>query len=301
MAGNRDIDHQSGVETTGHEWDGIKELNNPLPRWWLLVFYATIIWAIGYWVVYPAWPLLPGASRTADYTKGLLGYSPRADANAGVAADKAAQSKYADLIAKDSLADINANPELLKFSIAVGRAAFVNNCAGCHGTGAQGNLDIGSANLNAGNWRWGGTLDAIDQTITYGVRNGSDKARGGGSVAGMPSLKDTLKPEQISDVAEYVLELSNKPHDAAAAERGKAIFTGEGGCTSCHGGDAKGNPDLGSANLTAGIFQWGGTKADLIKTIANGRAAVMPAWGDKLGNTAVKELAVYVHSLGGGQ
>ncbi len=299
MADNRDIDHHSGVETTGHEWDGIRELNNPLPRWWVLVFYATIVWAIAYWVVFPSWPLLPGADRAADYTKGIWGLSERAAVNAAVAADKAAQSKFTDMIAKESVTEINSNPELLKFSMTAGRAAFLNNCAGCHGSGAQGGP--GFPNLNSGNWRWGGTLDAIDQTIMYGVRNGSDQARGGGNAAGMPSFKENLKPEQINDAAEYVLELSNKPHDAAAAEKGKAIFTGEGGCTTCHGDDAKGNLELGSANLTGGIFQWGGTKADLVQTITNGRAGVMPVWAGKLEPTTIKELAVYVHSLGGGQ
>jgi cytochrome c oxidase cbb3-type subunit 3 len=293
MADNRDIDHHSGVETTGHEWDGIKELNNPLPRWWVLVFYATIVWAIGYWVALPAWPML------TDYTKGMLGYSERAAVNAAVAADKAAQSKWNEAIAKASLADVNKSPELLNFSMAVGKAAFANNCAGCHGRGAQGGP--GYPNLNDDNWLWGGTLDEINQTILYGVRNGSDKARGGGSTAGMPERASVLKPDQIGDVAEYVLSLSKRPHDAAAAERGKAIFSGDGGCTGCHGEDGKGNKDLGSVNLTTGIFQWGGTKADLVKTIAEGRTGVMPAWGDKLEPETIKELAVYVHSLGGGQ
>ncbi|MGO8951857.1 MAG: cytochrome-c oxidase, cbb3-type subunit III [Rhodomicrobium sp.] len=299
MADNRDIDHHSGVETTGHEWDGIRELNNPLPRWWVLVFYATIIWAIAYWVVFPSWPLLPGADRSADYVKGIWGLSERAAVNAAVAADKAAQSKFTDLIAKESVTEINSNPELLKFSMTAGRAAFLNNCAGCHGSGAQGNP--GYPNLNDDNWLWGGTLDQIDQTILNGVRNGSEQARGGGSTAGMPERASVLKPDQINDVAEYVLSLSKHSTDAAAAERGKAIFSGDGGCNACHGDDAKGNQELGSVNLTAGIFQWGGSKADVVKTITEGRAGVMPAWTGKLEPATIKELAVYVHSLGGGQ
>ena len=293
MADNRDIDHHSGVETTGHEWDGLKELNNPLPRWWVMVFWACILWSIGYWVAYPAWPGL------TDYTHGILANSERVNAMAGVAADKAAQGKFADAIGKMSLAEVNANPELLKFSAVAGRAAFLNNCAGCHGSGAQGGP--GFANLNDDNWLWGGKLDDVQQTILYGVRNGSDKARGGGALSGMPERASVLKPDQINDVAEYVLSLSKKPADAAAAARGKALFVGDGGCTACHGDDAKGNKDLGSANLTAGIFQWGGTKADIVKTITEGRAGVMPAWAGKLDATTVKELAVYIHSLGGGK
>ena len=293
MADNRDIDHHSGVETTGHEWDGLKELNNPLPRWWVMVFWACTLWAIGYWVAYPAWPGL------TDYTHGMLASSERADAMAGVAADKAAQSKFTDAIGKMSLAEVNANPELLKFSAVAGRAAFLNNCAGCHGSGAQGGP--GFANLNDDNWLWGGKLDDIQQTILYGVRNGSDKARGGGTLSGMPERASVLKPDQINDVAEFVLSLSKKSTDAAAAARGKALFAGDGGCTACHGDDAKGNKDLGSANLTAGIFQWGGAKADIVKTVTEGRAGVMPAWAGKLEPTTVKELAVYIHSLGGGK
>ena len=299
MADNRDIDHHSGVETTGHEWDGLKELNTPLPRWWVLVFWACIIWAIAYWVIFPTFPMLPGADRDADYTKGIWGVSERAQAMAGVAADKAAQSKYVDQISKMSLAEINANPDLSKFSSVAGRIAFLNNCAGCHGSGAQGGP--GFANLNDDNWLWGGTLDEISKTIQFGIRNGSDQARGGGATTGMPERASVLKPDQINDVAEYVLSLSKKSADAAAAARGKAVFAGDGGCTACHGDDAKGNKDLGSVNLTAGIFQWGGTKADIVKTITEGRAGVMPAWAGKLEPATVKELAVYIHSLGGGK
>ncbi len=295
MADNREVDQHSGVETTGHSWDGVRELDNPMPRWWILVFYACIVWAVCYWVAFPAWPML------SDYTKGVLGasYTGRNTVNAAVAADKAAQAKYTALIDKESFAEIKSNPDLMNFSRAVGRAAFVNNCAGCHGSGAQGNP--GFPNLNDDNWLWGGSIDEIDQTIEHGVRNGSEQARGGGSTAGMPERASVLKPDQIDDAAEYVLSLSNRPHDAAAAERGKVIFLGDGGCSGCHGDDAKGNKDLGSANLTSGIFQWGGTKADIVKTITEGRAGVMPAWAGKLAPETIKELAVYVHSLGGGQ
>ncbi|MGO9984020.1 MAG: cytochrome-c oxidase, cbb3-type subunit III [Rhodomicrobium sp.] len=295
MADNRDIDHHSGVETTGHEWDGVKELNNPLPRWWVLVFYACIVWAIGYWVLFPSWPMLSG------YTKGVWGLSERRAVNDAVAADKAAQAPFQEAIAKASLADIQADPKLSKFSRDIGRAAFLNNCAGCHGSGAQGGP--GFPNLNDDNWLWGGSLGAIETTILHGVRNGTEGARGDTTPNGMPAKGGNadLKDDQVNDVAEYVLSLSGKSQDAAAAERGKAVFNGDGGCASCHGEDGKGNKDMGSANLTAGIFQWGGTKADLVKTITKGREGVMPAWGDKLDKATVKELAVYVYQLGGGQ
>jgi cytochrome c oxidase cbb3-type subunit III len=291
MADNRDIDAHSGIETTGHEWDGIKELNKPLPRWWLYVFYATILWSIGYWVAYPAWPMLSG------YTKGLLGYSERAHVNESVASARAAQSKYNDAIAKASLAEIRANPDLLTFAIAGGRAAFANNCAGCHGRGAQGAL--GYPNLNDDNWLWGGTLDAIHQTISYGVRNDSDQARA--SLMPRFGLDKLLKPEQIDDVAEYVRSLSNLPHDAAASERGKTVYMGDGACASCHGEDGKGNQAVGAPNLTANIWLYGGSKDAIATTIRNGRGGVMPAWAGRLDAETLLKLAVYVHSLGGGQ
>jgi cytochrome c oxidase cbb3-type subunit III len=296
MAGNPEIDPHTGIETTGHSWDGIQELNTPLPKWWLYVLYATIVWSIGYWVVYPAWPLL------SDYTKGIWNYSDRAAVNAAVAENKKSQSKWSDAIGKASLAEIEAKPELLNFARVAGRSAFLINCAGCHGSGAQG--AAGFPNLNDDNWLWGGTVDEIQTTILHGVRNGTDtEARGTGSPNGMPAKAGNadLSESQINDVAEYVASLSNRPNDAAAAARGKAVFAGDGGCTTCHGEDGKGNKDLGSVNLTAGIFQWGGTKADLVKTITYGRQGVMPAWGGRLEPETVKELAVYVHTLGGGK
>jgi len=289
MADNKDIDHHSGVETTGHEWDGLKELNSPLPRWWVMVFWATIVWAVIYWALLPAWPMLTG------YTKGYLGYSERAAAMAAVKADQQAQKPWNEKIAAASLAEIKADPKLYEFASYAGRAAFLNNCAACHGSNATGGP--GYPNLQDDNWLWGGSLEDIQKTILYGVRNGSDKSRNAGATTGMPERASVLKPEQINDVAEYVLSLSKRSTDSAAAERGKAIFLGDGGCTACHGEDAKGNKEMGSANLTAGIFQWGGAKADIVKTITEGRAGVMPAWGEKLSPETVKELAVYISSL----
>jgi cytochrome c oxidase cbb3-type subunit 3 len=291
MAANRDVDALSGVETTGHEWDGIKELNKPLPKWWLYVFYITILWSIGYWVAYPAFPMI------SDYTKGLLGYSQRARLNASLAEARAAQAKYNDAIAKESFAEIKSNPELLNFALAGGRSAFQNNCAGCHGRGAQG--APGYPNLNDDNWIWGGTLEQIQQTILYGIRNGSEQAR----ASQMPrfGLDGLLTPDQISDTAEYVRSLSNLPHDPAAAERGKAIFHGEGGCVTCHGEDGKGNQDIGAPNLTVNIWLYGGAKEDIMKSIETGRGGVMPAWVNRLDPVTIKKVALYVHSLGGGQ
>ncbi len=291
MAGKGDIDSHSGVETTGHEWDGIKELNTPLPRWWLWVFYACILWAIGYWVLYPTWPMI------SDYSKGVLGWTQRASVAESLVEARASHATQNDAIAKANLAEIKANPDLLTFALANGKAAFMDNCAACHGRSAQG--APGFPNLNDDKWLWGGTLDDIRQTITYGVRSGNDKAH----LSQMPSFGEDklLTPEQINDAAEYVLSLSKLPHDAAAAERGNAVFHGDGGCLACHGEEGKGNQEFGAPNLTDNIWLYGGTKAAIMHQIQTGHGGVMPAWVDRLDPVTIKELALYVHSLGGGK
>jgi cytochrome c oxidase cbb3-type subunit 3 len=289
MAANREIDDVTGIETTGHEWDGIKELNKPLPKWWLYVFYACIVWSIGYWVAYPAWPLISG------YTEGMLGYSQRQTVARSIEEARAAQSQSNEAIAKAALADIAASPDLLQFAIAGGRAAFGDNCAPCHGRGAQGFK--GYPNLNDDDWIWGGTLDAIYLTLQHGIRAANDETR----QSAMPryGLDGVLTKEQISDTADYVLSLSGLNHEAAAAERGKAIFAEN--CAACHGEDGKGNQELGAPNLTDAIWLYGSAKADIVKSIETGRGGVMPAWAGRLDENTIKKLTIYVHSLGGGQ
>jgi cytochrome c oxidase cbb3-type subunit 3 len=291
MAAKSNVDAHTGVETTGHEWDGIQELNKPLPRWWLYIFYVTIIFAVVYWIAYPAFPML------TDYTRGMLGYSQRTRVNESVAGSRSEQNPYNAKIAAASLDEIRADPGLLQFALAGGRAAFANNCAGCHGRGAQG--AIGYPNLNDDNWIWGGTLDAIHETIRHGIRNGSDQAR----LSQMPrfGLDNLLTAEQIADTAEYVRSLSNLPHNGEAAKRGQAIFAGEGACTSCHGDAGKGNPEVGAPNLTVNIWTYGGSKDAIVTSITTGRGGVMPGWEGRLDAETIKKLAVYVHSLGGGQ
>lgn len=289
MAENKDYDDVTGIETTGHEWDGIKELNKPLPKWWLYVFYATIIWSVGYWIAYPAWPLV------SSYTKGVLGYSQRDAVRESIAEARAAQSEINDRVDQASLQEIKDTPELLQFAMAGGEAAFGDNCAPCHGRGAQG--FEGYPNLNDDEWIWGGTLEAIHQTIQYGIRNENDQSRFGQ----MPrfGLDGLLSEQQISDVAEYVMSLSGQEHDDPAAERGKTIY--EENCVACHGENGNGNPDLGAPNLNNAIWLYGSDKADIVTSIQTGRGGVMPPWSGRLDESTIKKLAVYVHSLGGGQ
>ena len=289
MTTKREIDDVTGVETTGHEWDGIKELNKPLPRWWLLTFYATIVWAVGYWVVYPAWPL------ANDYTRGIWGYSQRATVAAEVKAGIDAQASQRALLDRTPLADVRKNPELLRFASAAGAASFQTNCAPCHGRGAQG--FAGYPNLNDDDWIWGGSVEEIHKTILHGIRGTDPKTRS----AQMPKygLENLLDDAKINDAAEYVLSLSAKSTDAAAAGRGAAIFKEQ--CALCHGDDGRGKFDQGAPNLTDGIWLYGGKKEQVLESIRTGRGGMMPAWAPRLDAATLKSLAVYVHSLGGGK
>jgi len=285
-----EVDAVSRIATTGHEWDGIKELNTPLPRWWVWLFYATILWSFGYWVLYPAWPTISG------YTTGVLGYTNRTQIAADLADLQKLRGDKAVALQQTSLADIEKDPALLAFAQAQGKAAFANNCAPCHGVGATGGF--GYPNLNDDDWLWGGTIAAIRETIAYGVRSGNEK----GHESAMPGFgkNGILKPDEIVAVANYVRSLSDLPvRPGVDLAKGKATFADS--CSSCHGDDGKGNQDLGAPNLTDRIWLFGAEEAAIIDTITNGRAGVMPAWTDRLDPATINALAVYVHTLGGGK
>ena len=290
MSEDNEIDKVTGRTTTGHEWDGIKELNTPLPRWWVLTFYATILWAIGYWVVYPAWPMV------STYTAGILHYTNREAVAQDLATLEQLRGEKMAVLGNASLADIEKDPNLLALARARGKTVFADNCAPCHGSGAAGAK--GYPNLNDDEWIWGGSLDQIMQTIQFGARSGHDKTHEGQMLAfGRDGI---LKPDQIVTVANYVRSLSGlstaSGYDAAA---GRKIF--EENCVSCHGDGGKGNQEVGAPNLSDQIWLYGSDEAALVETITNGRAGVMPAWVGRLDPLTVKALAVYVHSLGGGK
>jgi cytochrome c oxidase cbb3-type subunit 3 len=292
-------DPKAKVGTTGHNWDGIEELNNPLPRWWVWVFYLCIAYALGYSVLYPAWPLIHGA------TPGLLGASTRADVAADIKRfDDANAPIKAKLVAAD-LTAIEGDADLKAYALEAGKSIFLNNCAPCHGAGAAGVQGKGYPNLLDNDWLWGGSLDAIHTTVTHGIRNTVDPdAR----LSQMPSFgKDgILTPEQIGDVVEHVLQISGQAHDAAKAEAGKQVFAEN--CAACHGDEGKGNRDVGAPNLTDAIWLYGGDRATITYTVTNARYGVMPTWGfappggtPRLTEDQIRSVAVYVHSLGGGE
>ncbi|MCJ8509296.1 cytochrome-c oxidase, cbb3-type subunit III [Rhizobium lemnae] len=285
---DKHIDDISGVETTGHEWDGIRELNNPLPRWWLWTFYATIVWALAYTVVYPAWPMLTSA------TKGLWGYSSRAELSAELSAAKTAKGDMLQKIAATPVKDILADPQLTKFATAAGAAAFKVNCVQCHGSGAAGGA--GYPNLNDDDWLWGGNIEQIHQTISHGIRFQDDPET---RTSEMPAFGDILKPDEIKQVAAYVVSLTDKPHNAALVEPGKQLFADN--CASCHGQDAKGNREFGAPNLADAIWLKVKGEEQIVAQIRQPKHGVMPGWNARLGDATVKQLAVYIHSLGGGE
>lgn len=282
----QEIDRLSGVSTTGHEWDGLKELNHPLPKWWLYVWYATILWALVYFVLYPSWPLV------SSYTTGLLGYSQRQAALDSVAAGQAARAEFGKGLADAPLAEIKSNPKLLEFAMANGKAAFGDNCAPCHGSGATGGP--GFPSLQDDDWIWGGKLEDIHQTLLVGVRSTHPDTR----VSDMPAFgKDgILKKDEIADVADFVLSLSGK---APANPKGKQLYADN--CAACHGDGGEGNVEVGAPRLNDAIWLYGGTKEKVVETITNARRGVMPAWAQRLDPVTIKSLAVYVHSLGGGK
>lgn len=285
------IDAESEPSTTGHEWDGIKEFNTPLPRWWLYTFYATIVFAVGYWLAYPAWPLI------GSYTHGILGWQSRTAVVTDVKTLQALRAPMNARIAEASLKDIETTPELLAFARAEGSAAFAQNCAPCHGAGGQGSH--GYPNLNADRWIWGGTLDEIYTTIEHGARWTADPQT---HMMMMPAFghEGMLNPQQISDVADYVRTLSGNPASPGAdPAKGAKIFADN--CAVCHGPHGKGNIKIGAPNLTTKIWLYGPTKADIMSRIENGGGGTMPAWHDRLDEPTIKALAVFVHSLGGGK
>ncbi|MEL6575546.1 MAG: cytochrome-c oxidase, cbb3-type subunit III, partial [Pseudomonadota bacterium] len=284
-----EVDQETGTETTGHTWDGIKELDTPLPKWWLWTFYATIAWGVLYTILYPAWPLVNSA------TAGILGYSTRGEVHEAIAEAAEAQSVYTDRIAAMSIDAVAADAELAQFSQAGGAAIFRNNCSQCHGAGAAGVQAAGYPNLRDDAWLWGGTLDDIEYTIRHGIRyDGDDDTR----YSEMPAFGDMgiLTKEQIEAVADHVLSLSG---GAESSEEGATLYVDN--CSACHGEEGRGEPSLGAPNIADAIWLYGGTKEKIVETVTHSRAGVMPNWTDRLTDAQIKQAAIYVHSLGGGQ
>lgn len=294
MSDKKYIDEISGTETTGHEWDGIEELNTPMPRWWLWVFYASIVWAIVYAVIMPAIPALPGMQ---GYTKGVINYSDRAEVNKAVTAMRADRAVYGEQLKDIKIEDLlkEENAELFRFAMAAGKSAFGDNCATCHGSGAQGFK--GYPNLNDDVWLWGGSFDDIRQTITYGIRSAHDETRL--SLMSAFGRDELLTRDEITDLTQYVLNFTGRADDLTHIDRSAVLF--EENCASCHGSDGTGMRKFGAPNLTDREWLYGWETTDVFNTIYNGRQGMMPNWNQRLSPEMISALAVYVHALGGGE
>jgi cytochrome c oxidase cbb3-type subunit III len=283
------IDAKTGVATTGHEWDGVRELNMPLPRWWLWLFYITIVWSVGYWIVYPTWPLI------TSFSQGTFGWSSRGDVSEELDRLRTLRAPTMNKLAAASAGEIAADPQLSDFARALSKPVFAENCAPCHGSGGGGAK--GYPNLNDDDWLWGGKLDDLVLTIRHGIRAADDKTRQGS----MPAFgrDGMLKAPEISAVADFVRTLAKLPVTNANTTLGAKLFAEN--CAVCHGNDGKGKRDLGAPDLTDAIWLFGSDKTAIMEGITNGRGSVMPAWGERLDDTTIKALAVYIHGLGGGE
>jgi cytochrome c oxidase cbb3-type subunit 3 len=285
---NKNVDEPTGVETTGHSWDGIEELNNPLPRWWLWTLYACIVWAIGYTIAYPAWPMLSGAST------GFLGYSTRGEVAQKI---EEHEQKNAGLVAQLIAADLSELPatsDLHRYGVARGGSVFRAQCSQCHGSGAAGSK--GYPNLLDDNWLWGGSVDEISTTVKHGIRNDTDDDA---HFSQMPAFAEILENDDIAAVVEYVISLSSTEYDSTRVDQGQVVFAEN--CASCHGDDATGDREQGAPNLADAIWLYGGDRETLTTTVNQARFGVMPAWGQRLSDEDVRAVSLYVHALGGGE
>jgi cytochrome c oxidase cbb3-type subunit III len=293
MADKVERDEVSGTDTTGHEWDGVKELDTPLPRWWLYIFYASIVVAIVYWVLMPAWPLLNG------YTRGVLGFSDRANVAADVGEMRAARAPMFERLANASASDLAADPELQEFARAAGESVFGDNCQTCHGAGGAG--APGYPVLADDVWIWGGSMDEIEQTLRVGIRSGHPNTR----ISQMPAFgrDHLLEPRQIADVTEHVIALSSararlRP-DRQAAARGALVYQEQ--CAVCHGPSGLGDRNAGAPSLQDDLWLYGGSREEIRRQIELGRGGVMPSWEGRFDEGTRRALAYYVHQMGGGE
>ena len=295
-AQNRKDQPAAEPNRTGHEWDGIEEYDNPLPRWWVWVFYATIVWGIWYTIAYPAWPLISGA------TEGYLGFSTRADVAEDIAAVETANLALTERLATSDLALIADDAELQAYAVSMGAAVFRANCSQCHGAGAAGVQASGYPSLLDDDWLWGGTIDDIAYTVAHGIRNDqSPDARW----TEMPAFDGVLSDDEIGQLVAHVQAISGQEHDAAAAEAGATLFLDN--CASCHGEAGEGMREMGAPTLNDAIWLYGGDAATLEETIRYARFGVMPAWSEEwrggagLTQAEINAVASYVHQLGGGE
>ncbi|MEL1249677.1 cytochrome-c oxidase, cbb3-type subunit III [Aurantiacibacter gilvus] len=285
--GNKRIDEPTGTEFVGHEWDGIEELDTPMPRWWLWTFYATVVWALIYVILYPAWPLIEKG------TEGVLGWTSRGQLAEEMSAADMARQSFREELAVTPLERLPDNADLLQQAVAGGRAAFQIHCVQCHGSGAAGNQELGYPNLNDDDWLWGGDIRAIEYTIVHGIRQPDSSETRTGQ---MPAFAGAIEGERLDALVDHVLSLSDLAEPNAAG----AVIYAEN-CALCHGATGEGSREFGAPRLNDAIWLRGNSREAVARQILNPRLGMMPAWGERLEPATISMLAAYVHSLGGGE
>jgi cytochrome c oxidase cbb3-type subunit 3 len=282
-------DPVSGTETTGHDWDGLRELNTPLPKWWLYTWYACIAWALAIFVLYPS---IPGLH---SYWHGLIGYSARRVAMAEWHDMQAKHGPAMQQIGSQPIDAVAHDPRLLETALQAGRITFANNCQPCHGQNGSGR--IGYPALGDDVWIWGGKLTDIQTTITHGVRAGDPDSR----QSAMPNFgtDGILKPAEIGQVADYVGAWWGVTPAGTDTSAGAKLFADN--CTACHGDHGQGNRDFGAPPLNAHVHLYGDTREAIVAQVTHPRQGVMPNWNARLDPATIKSVALYVHALGGGE
>lgn len=286
--GKRDV--VTGRPTTGHEWNGIEELETPIPRVVFFFLALAFTFSVICWFLYPTWPLV------WSYTKGLLHTDQRQVVTEDVRDAARLRVAWTAAIEKKSYAEIEADPALLRSAQETGRTLFMDNCAACHGVSATGGK--GFPNLTAKAWLWGdGAPEAIEETIRLGINSTNGDTRSSQMLAfGHDGI---LQRDQIDAVVAYVRSLSKLPPaqgDAERIEAGKQIFAAN--CVACHGDNAKGNKDVGAPDLTDENWLYGSDPEAVFTTVYSGRQGHMPNWGARFSPLDIKILTVYVHTLG---
>lgn len=286
-------DPVTGRKTTGHEWNGIKELDTPVPRGVLLFLVVTHLWAIGWWFFAPAWPL------GTTYTKGILDLSQKQTVEESIIEGQNQRATWATRIENESYDTILADQDLMQIVRGTGRQLFGDNCAACHGVDGRGRANY--PDLTDDDWLWGGGPELIEQTMRVGINSQHPDSR----IAQMPSFgrDGMLERDQVRSVASYVYSLTNPDYSTPTTlpqiTAGQEVFVAT--CAACHGEDAKGNREMGAPNLTDGRWIYGGDLQSIIASVHGGREGHMPTWDERLTNTEIRLLSLYVHDLGTGQ
>lgn len=285
-----EVDGPSGQQTTGHEWNGIKELDTPVPRGVLMFLIVTHLFAILWWVLMPTWPL------GDTYTKGLLKTDQHKTVAQELHAAQVSKAAWLDKIKTAPFSELQADEALMGFVKRTGNQLFGDNCAACHGRDAKGAANY--PDLTDEDWIWGGGPEKIAETLRVGVNAPHKESRSSQMPAfGQDSLLDAA---QVKSVSSYVFSLSNPafstPKNVAMIEAGRELFVGN--CAACHGENAQGNAEMGAPNLTDRTWIYGGKLEELVASIHGGRQGHMPTWDARLSSSDIKILSLYVHSLG---